>query len=97
MITKKQFEALGKWEPKLTMVRRTGYVRITRTELNEFLKVYEDLYGETLTTSQRNCSHCITKAVRRVADSYTDYLMEEANRKRKKREKDAEPEQPADA
>ena len=92
-MTKSQYEELAWCETKFGMVRKSGYVHITRKELDKFLVTYEKVFGETLNKSQRACPRCVVRAMTRMADEW--YRYREKAEKRKK--KDGEGEQPADA
>ena len=83
-MTKEQYTALLPYGGKFDTVKRTGYVHITRNEFKDILAVYEQVFGETLKATERNCPRCIVRAMNRLADEYIKYRdkLEKKNKKK---------------
>lgn len=83
-MTKKQYEALTWAESKFTLAVTQGYVHITRTEFDKVSTVYEEMYGETVTRSQKACPRCVLRIMQRIGKDYLSYKEKQTKKKEKK-------------
>ena len=85
-MTKKQYEALTWAESKFTLAVNQGYVHITRTEFDKVSTVYEEMYGETVTRSQKACPRCVLRIMQRIGKDYLSYKEKQTKKKEKKQD-----------
>ena len=85
-MTKKQYEALTWAESKFTLAVTQGYVHITRTEFDKVSTIYEEMYGETVTRSQKACPRCVLRIMQRIGKDYLTYKEKLEKKKEKKQD-----------
>lgn len=67
---KQNYEQLQKYEKQLHSAYIANFARLNREQLNDIVSIYENEYKETVPTSHKNCSHCVLKIVKRLANDY---------------------------
>lgn len=85
-MTKEQYNALVKYDGKLTGVVKTDYIHLSRSEFNEIHEVYKAVFKRELSRSQQNCPRCVVKATKELAQEYVKY-KEKLDKKKAKEEK----------
>lgn len=69
-MTKDIRNKLSKYEFQLKCAKYSSFIRMDMNEFNELAKIYREMYGVELTASQKSCSSCRLKAVKRMAEDY---------------------------
>lgn len=85
-MTKKQYEALTWADSKFNLAVNQGYVHITRTEFDKVSTVYEEMYGETVTRSQKACPRCVLRIMQRIGKDFLAYKEKLGKKKEKKQD-----------
>lgn len=79
-MTTENYKKLRPWAGKFEESRH-GYVRATRTDMDRFSEVYQEVYGSPVTQSQKTCPRCIIKLFQRVAADYWGFEKSPAYKK----------------
>lgn len=86
-MTTEQYKKLRKYAGKFEETRH-GFVRVTRTEMDEFSSIYWEIYGKEVTRNQRTCPHCVLKLFKQVAGDFWNFEKSPAYKKLVKAESD---------
>lgn len=69
------------FEEQMMKAHTTGWVRMTKQQLEVYAPLYEQASGKPFTQSQRNCPRCVINALRDGWTLYKKYKDSPAGRK----------------
>ncbi len=79
------YKKLREWSDRFEQTR-CGYVRATKSDMDRFGQVYQEVYGKPITQSQRTCPRCILKLFKAVAEDFWAFEKSPAYKKLLKQE-----------
>ena len=89
-MTKEQYEKLKKWEQQLRWAALSSFIHLNTAEFGEIANIYAEVYGESLTQSQKGCNTCRLRAMKRLYSSVQEYLQEIASEQKEERTEEVE-------
>ena len=90
IMTKEQYEKLKKWEQQLRWAALSSFIHLNNAEFGEIANIYAEVYGESLTQSQKGCNTCRLRAMKRLYSSVQEYLQEIASEQKEERTEEVE-------
>lgn len=83
-LTKEQYEALKPYERNLRNAASKSFVHMTGEDFEKVVKIYTEVFGETLTKSQMSCNTCRLNALRKLGELYVNHGKKTETKENKK-------------
>lgn len=72
-MNRKQYDSLSKYEKTFKSALKSNFARLSVGEFNDIANIYAEMYKENLTQSQKSCSTCRLKALKKIGNDYFKY------------------------
>lgn len=69
-MTTEFFKRFMPYERNFVTATHSNFIRFTRSDIDKFDAVLKDYRGKGLTSTERNCQHCMLTVVKAVASDY---------------------------
>lgn len=82
-LTEEQYKKLEPFKDHIMGAYKNSFVHVPGSEFNKIAELYEEIFKETLTKSQRGCNTCRLNALRKLGELYDKYGKEQKEKKSK--------------